>query len=120
MSSSSSGKVTQTVTKGFAARDVSNFLKSGGQLASQGARKKKITDFKPDEKTRIRDVTESRDFLGIKTTGGSDITSGFLGQFSNISAEELDKITDTFIQRQKQVRSRRAQGGRSDVFLGGQ
>lgn len=119
MSSSSAKKTTRT-TSGFSGRDVKTFLNQGNtQSANSG--KGDIGNLKPDLKHRsviTKDNTSGfRGMFGISDgTGSTTTTGGFLGKFSSLGQEDIDRLTTSFLQRQTNIKQRSAQPGRS-AFL---
>lgn len=121
--SSSRSTATQT-QRGFSTQDVNTFLRRGGQLASQ-----RITDIealRPAERARTTATTTTTTQAGSLARlfgaerGGTTTTTavtGFRGEFAQgITTEKLDELTNSFLQRQRQISQRRAQPGRSALF----
>ena len=120
-SDSSSNTNTSTVGKGFSAKDVNIFLQKGN---TQGSMKTKGIDrFKPTIKKKFKHDTltkaGSADFFsGKREESRSTRFSGFLGEFASkdFTAEKLDLLTSSFMQREKQVREGRNLVGRKQLF----
>ena len=125
-SSSSSSKTE----KGFSQRRFLDFLNRGNQLANpqatrglQAGSSNTIGAFKPPELSRTTTTSTNRagglaKFFGASDSGTSVNTTGFLGEFAKgVTSEQLDSLTNTFLQRQRSIRQRRAQPGRAALFL---
>lgn len=117
MSESSSTSQRTTTRTGFSAKDVSNFLSQGNTMVSRGT----IGMKKPTEQTRTdtKIVTNRKALFGGRERTESNSSTGFLGAFSDISADELDRIQNVFNQRAKSIAERRSTPGRSGLFFRG-
>ena len=110
--------------RGFSDVRLQDFLARGNQLTNRRATNgRAISSFKPKELTRTTTTTRSsagglaRAF-GAADEGSRTTVSGFLGKFATgITSEQLDALTNTFLQRQRSIKQRRAQPGRSALFL---
>ena len=120
---SSQKSVTETETKGFSEADVNLFLKRGSALASRRAGAQSIGTVKPGEKTfteTTQKVTAGAgaEFFGASKDQRVESTSGFMGKFSTMSKEQIESLASTFKQREQNIAQRRAQPGRSSLFMG--
>jgi len=104
------GAVKRSTKKGFSEEDVNLFLRRGANLASRqkAPGQESISEYSPREKT-------SR----IAKIGGKEVSRfGFKGKFSDMSQEQLAGLATSFKQREQNIAQRRAQPGRSSLFMG--
>tara|TARA_R110000782_G_scaffold256878_1_gene346102 strand:- start:3247 stop:3615 length:369 start_codon:yes stop_codon:yes gene_type:complete len=120
MSSSSGGRRSHSTTKsGFSESDVQNFLKGGNTLSRDT--KESISSIKPNMQHNVIKTTENssgiKKFFGMGEGGNTTTESGFMGKFSGMGQEELDRLTNSFLQRQSNIKQRVAQPGRSGFLI---
>lgn len=108
---------------GFDQREVSNFLARGASLTTKRSTDgKSIGSFKPITRLLSEErITNSKagslaTLFGAKDRG-IQTTETIFGIESKITSEQLDSLTNTFLQRQRSIQQRRAQPGRSALFL---
>lgn len=122
-SASFSSSTRRSTKKGFSQQEVQNFMNAGNV---QGVNKQGsfLIDrkFKPQEKSLTTTTTTQTAgglarMFGASNSGTRVTQSGFMGQFANISQEELDQATETFMQRKKQIQQRAGTFGRAGLLL---
>ena len=124
MSSASFSSSTRVQrTKGFSQQEVQNFMNAGNV---QGVGKQGSflinRSFKPQQRERVVTTTENfaggiARLFGASNSGVQQRASGFMGQFSSLSQEDIDKATETFMQRRKQIQQRAGTFGRAGLLL---
>lgn len=108
--------ITQTASKsGFDKVDIAAF-KQKGDVQSIGT-PDLIT---PQKKTFTRTMSQNQTtFLGNKIGEGAISTSesGFMGEFSDITDDQLNAMVNTFNNRKKLLLDKKRAPGRSQLFL---
>ena len=116
MSSSSGGGTGRSFKTGFSDEEVTSFLQKGATLSRDSE-----DIVKPKEKARMTKTVNKKSTWKKMAGVGSDkmetTVSGFMGKFSSMGAEELDRLTTSFLQRQQNIKQRVAQPGRSGFLI---
>lgn len=111
---------TSVIKKGVAQEDLTSFLTKGD---TQSARTPNLSqDFsllRPVEKERTKTFRQKKNFFG-GLPGPKPEVGGFMGQFSEITTDQLDSLVNTFNNRRQMIQDRRRAPGRSQVFMTGQ
>jgi len=120
MSSSSGGRRSSSIVKqGFSDAEVTSFLQGGNTLSRDS--KVDISSVKPKLKTNVIKTTENssriKKAFGMGRSGYTTRETGFMDKFSGMGAEELDRLTNSFLQRQQNIKQRVAQPGRSGFLI---
>lgn len=117
MSQKSSSNTTQE-KKGFDEREIQAFMAAGQNLSAL-SENANIRINAPEMKTKTtttkRDFSDSW-FSSAKST--KTVTeSGFLGQMSNLTQEDVNALTTSYLQRYSEIKRRRGQFGRAGLSL---
>jgi len=116
--SGSSSTTTNTTTTGFKADEINTFLQQGN---NQSVGTSKINT--PGQTTRTDTSFEAGEvgLLGMKIGTGVDSSrsTGFLGEFSSITEDQVSALTNVFQLRQKEINQRSAAPGRAQLLSSG-
>ena len=102
-------------TSGYSQADVLAFLAKGDTLGKGNGRSGPDA-FNPEKDSP---VMKTRTDLQSLWTGQTIMSSGFTGQFSDKTTEQLEGIMEAFTRRKEVIRARAAAPGMSQLFFSG-
>lgn len=118
MSNESTTSAVVKEKKGFSTSELSSFFKRG-DVQSTSNPTLNFNLLKPDKKTLQTiqtDHTETSFFSG-RETRRSQHTTGFMGEFSDVTDDQLDAMVNTFNKRRTTILDKKRAPGRSQLFL---
>ena len=117
---SSSSRTSVKREKGFEERDVRAFMQMGNRLGSDMFRGANLKSFRPKKKEKITEIStyEKKGVPGFHSWDKSTSYKADAG-FSKTTDADLDRLTEIFMARKRQIDQKRLAPGRSALFLGG-
>jgi hypothetical protein len=107
--------ITETRT-GFAASEVQQFLSQGNLQSAGSFGDIAAPTLKTQSREVIKDMPDMLNSLSRRTNTTTLPFQGFMGAFSDITEDEVAFMSRAFSRREKEIRQRVAQPGRSQLM----